>query len=175
VPGTRPSECANAFFPHDVENFGYPVRGKLPRPWAGGRPAGAKALRADEAQEDFKGRPPKEGICSDANFEPDRDLYVALAIAESRASAATCDSEGPGRRRPAGLRGPSPKLAMKCQQWRPQARAASPAATRLGVRLAVDSDAGPLAGRGDSEVRRRRRRVAVGCRLPARPAAGHWH
>jgi hypothetical protein len=32
-----------------------------------------------------KGRPPKEGICSDANFEPDtgKDLYVALAIAES--------------------------------------------------------------------------------------------
>jgi hypothetical protein len=30
-----------------------------------------------------KCRPPKAGICSDANFEPNKDLYVALAIAES--------------------------------------------------------------------------------------------
>jgi hypothetical protein len=43
-----------------------------------------------------KGRPPKEGICSDAKFEPDRDLYVALAIAESRASAATCEGRAGG-------------------------------------------------------------------------------
>ena len=28
-PGPRSSECANAFFPHGVEIFGFPVRGKL--------------------------------------------------------------------------------------------------------------------------------------------------